>query len=88
MFPAEVKLWNVVKDDGEGTIWAEARISTCDAECCPAMSDPTNIWGYDGEYRMVEAIVFLIRNGIKYTIIEDSDLDAWPVSDGWRDLYR
>lgn len=85
-FPSSVLLWNVIKDD-DASIWGEVCISTRDTQSCPVMSDPTYIWGYSGEHRMIEAIVYLTRQGIQYTIVQDDseDFKSFGVSDGWSD---
>ena len=73
----KVRLWDIVRDDGDGFFWGEVFIAPHDADCPSDWQDKTLLKAFDGEYRLNQAIAWCLETGCDYEVIDQTD--GWPV---------
>lgn len=73
----KVRLWNIVRDDGDGFFWGEIFIGPFDSGCPEDYQDEKLLEAFTGEYRLNKAIAWCLETGCDYEVIDETA--GWPV---------
>jgi hypothetical protein len=73
----KVRLWSIVRDDGDGLYWGEIFVAPYDVKCPSDHQDSTLLEAFTGEYRLNQAIAWCFEAGYDYEVIDETA--GWPV---------